>query len=518
MTMEYANLGKEPIAGDNPAGSDCRYEPDFERLQAEIDKLSSPTAVGKVDWDGVVKKAAHILQAQSKDITVAAYLAVGLLRTQQINGLNLGIQVLGDLVQAHWDGLYPSKKRMRGRRAAINWWLEKTEDALQQIKIDPLPARQIERVRTNLGILDRELVDKLPDPPPLLPVQRLVERLPVRQENAPEIVIPEASPVITAPATAPTPARKAPVPATISNDQEARKGIASALHELRQASHFMLQQDIKDPMAYRYRRLAAWAGLEVSPPHTDGATQIPPPPPQLVSELNAFREAGNWSALILNAEPKVSQYIFWFDLGHLVAESLENLGPAYSPALTVVSQETAYLLQRFPGLADLSFTDGSAFADAGTQSWLQHIGGTRAIETDPAAKETDADEMSFDAVVRQAMAMAGKNQILEAVALLQERMLAATSGSRRMRWRLAIVRALLAVKKKQLALFHIDHILLDIDTFHLEAWDSPLAVEGLSQAFKCFQTQADDAQKQRAMEVLERIATLNPRQALFLQG
>ena len=44
--MDLLSLGKEPISADQPTGSDVRYEPEFEELQAEIDKMSNPAASG----------------------------------------------------------------------------------------------------------------------------------------------------------------------------------------------------------------------------------------------------------------------------------------------------------------------------------------------------------------------------------------------------------------------------------------------------------------------------------------
>ena len=38
--MEMHCLAKDPIQPNQPAGSDVRYEPEYEQLQAEIDKLS----------------------------------------------------------------------------------------------------------------------------------------------------------------------------------------------------------------------------------------------------------------------------------------------------------------------------------------------------------------------------------------------------------------------------------------------------------------------------------------------
>ncbi|HQU14269.1 MAG TPA: type VI secretion system ImpA family N-terminal domain-containing protein, partial [Thermodesulfobacteriota bacterium] len=66
--MELAELGKRPIRPDQPAGDDVRYDPLYEELLAEVDKFSSPSASGAVDWDKVVKLSSDILSQKAKDL------------------------------------------------------------------------------------------------------------------------------------------------------------------------------------------------------------------------------------------------------------------------------------------------------------------------------------------------------------------------------------------------------------------------------------------------------------------
>ena len=68
--MDLLSLGKEPVNADQPAGSDVRYDPEFEELQAEIDKLSNPSATDGTDWNKVTKLASEILATKAKDILV----------------------------------------------------------------------------------------------------------------------------------------------------------------------------------------------------------------------------------------------------------------------------------------------------------------------------------------------------------------------------------------------------------------------------------------------------------------
>ena len=42
---DYAKLGVEPVAGDNPAGEDIQFDDDYEVIRREIGKLDSVTGV-----------------------------------------------------------------------------------------------------------------------------------------------------------------------------------------------------------------------------------------------------------------------------------------------------------------------------------------------------------------------------------------------------------------------------------------------------------------------------------------
>ena len=529
--MDYLNLGIAPIAGDSPAGSDCRYEPDFESLQAEIDKLSSPTASGKVDWDRIVQWSAKILSDLSKDLTVAGYLAVGLVRRRQVEGLDAGIQVLRDLVENYWDTLYPVKKRMRGRTGALTWWLEKTTEVIEGLNPKPLPAEQVQRLQDNLQALDAFLGQNMPEPPLLRPLQRQIERFPVQKEAPSPSQERTTEPAAetdrqTAPPaeqSAPTaaPQAAAPVPtveaASPASAQDAQKSIDTAIQLMRQASHFLLQQDLKDPSAYRYRRMAAWSRIDALPPNKDGVTQIPPPAPQVVGALSELRDAANWSALIETIEQqRVSQFIFWFDLHWMVSEALQQLGPDYQPALQAVCRETAYFLQRLPGIEKLAFSDEMPFAEAQTLNWLGTM--PAGASYGGAAGENAATDggQNLNASIQEALALARKKKAAEAVDLLFRKLVLAPSRCEQTRWRLGIAQVLMVAKKGPAALPHLEQVVADVDTFKLERWDPQLALEGLTLAWKGFSSEGGKAHQDQAQELLSRIARLSPVEALRL--
>jgi len=127
FSMDISELGRHPISVDKPAGVDIRYDPAFDELQTEVDKLSSPAAAGSVNWEKVCRFASEILMNRSKDLVAAGYLAVSLIYRRRNDGFAMGLNLYLDLLEHFWEELYPSKLRARGRIRAIEWWAEKTE-------------------------------------------------------------------------------------------------------------------------------------------------------------------------------------------------------------------------------------------------------------------------------------------------------------------------------------------------------------------------------------------------------
>jgi len=144
--MDLLSLGKNPINDDQPTGAEIRYEPEFEELQAEIDKLSIPSASGGLDWQKVSDLAALILAEKSKNMLVASYLAVSQVHLNQIDGLALGLNIIHDLLDRYWENLFPPKKRLRGRIGAIEWWLEKTAAALEGLEVKTIAAEKLAEI------------------------------------------------------------------------------------------------------------------------------------------------------------------------------------------------------------------------------------------------------------------------------------------------------------------------------------------------------------------------------------
>jgi type VI secretion system protein VasJ len=509
--VDLESLGKSPIREDQPTGTDIRYDPSFEELQAEVGKLSSPSGAGSIDWGKIVKLSSEILAQKSKDLLTASYLAVGLIYTRKIEGFGIGLKVYLDLLETFWDNLFPTKSRMRARGSAMEWWLEKTETALAPFEGTLLPEDQLNQLKENLEKIENFIRGNLEEPPAFSPVRERLESF--SSPSAPTSEKP-LGPVPSAPEKAAPVAPKAPeAPEVIASSQDAQRVLNNVLQKIRNVANFLWQENLSNPQAYRCARMAVWSTVEALPPADDGKTRIPAPPDQIKNILSDLKEKGDYENLLKSAESKLSQFIFWMDLNRFVSEALTNLGEKYQGAKEAVHQETAFLIQRLSGLENLAFSNGTPFADSTTKQWLKEISfkaGSQVSEpTPPASVQKGEGEDTIEKEMSEAQNLIKKGKLVEAVDRLQQKLHNSSSQKERLLWRLALSQLLLNTKQTKLVLPTLEEILKDIDNYRLEEYDPYLALKGLKMIWLGMSSQSDQASKDKAMNVLNRIAKLD---------
>ena len=521
--MEIIDLGKTPISTDLPSGEDVRYEPEYEELQTEIEKLSSPTSQGATDWDKVVGLATTILGEKSKDLLVASYLFVGLLQSQGLEALAPGMNMYRGLITGFWDSLFPLKKRMRARKNALEWWLDKMLGVLNALPKGSTVAKETKRaLLEDVEALDDFLRENMEDAPPLHQLIGALNSLTVPGEPRPEKqqepeLESEPSPRAYAQAPAAPKAEDVETP----ESQDPQKILRQGLDIVRNAASLYRGKDPSNATPYRMSRIAAWLGVEMLPPAQDGKTRIPPPMEQVKSALDNLDSQGNFKELLEYAESRVGQFLFWLDLSRYVAEALEQLG--YDEALDVVSEETAQYARRLKGIEKLAFSDGTPFADEATQGWIEDITENKAAGKAPdfpplTNTASDGEEARIAETYAQAQALLKEKKLFEALDLSQKDLNGAGSERSRLLRRMNMARLLINAKKPRLALPHLLEILEDIDRHGLESWNPDLALEALIQVYSGLRIQRDKEFQERAVTVLDRIARLNPAAAIRIEG
>jgi type VI secretion system protein VasJ len=514
FSMDLSAVGKQPISTDKPTGADVRYDPAYDELQTEVDKLSSPAAAGSVNWEKVVRFATDILMNKSKDLQVASYLVVALIHTRRNDGFAVGLKVYLELIERFWEEMYPQKVRMRGRVRSIEWWLEKTVAALKQVKELSFPPEQLTLIKENLNRLENFLGEHLENCPSLSPVREYFTTLSPGDEESQETASTlragaETVEEDTAGSTGHQ-MHDAAVLKEITSRHEAGKVLSDGLMKISEASFYLWQQDLSSPHVYRLTRKTAWYAVDELPPAVNGQTRIPPPPSQVKNMLFDLRNNGDAEALLKAAETRLPQYIFWIDLNRLTAEALARLGSRFEKAHDAVCQETAFLLHRLPGLEELSFSDGTPFATPDTRQWLKGII-FRGAQTDTLAfsaadSATEAGtEIAIEKKIGELQQLVRKGKLIEAMETVQQKLRSSASQRENLLWRLSLSQMLVDVGKSRLALPHLEQVLKDIAWHGLEEYDPNLAMRGFKLAWVAFDSQTEQKFKDRAQDVLHQI-------------
>lgn len=514
-------IGRQPVNAMRPAGSNVREDPRFEALQLEIGKMSDPGSDGQPDWQHVGQLASLLLVDKGKDLLVASYLGGALLQGDGLPGLARGLQVVGDMVEHFWDSMYPPVARLRARRNAIEWLLDRAVLAAEErnwIELDPQPPALIVELLAAARRLDDQLRAKDEDGPSLRKLLSLLDKIPVA-EDAPAAV-PAVAVAVADAAPAPASAvRAAPAPTApvalvtlAAPGGDTAAALELALDHLNQVADAMIAADLQDARAYRISRFALWGGLDALPPADNRLTKIAPPIAQVVDALQRMQdEEPEPPDAIRFAETQQPAFPFWLDLQALCAAGLARLGEPGAAALAEVERATRDLLERLPGLESLSFANGLPFANARTLEWVG------AFAVVPAATEGGTSASKDDglgAAMAKARTLAANGELETALTLMQRTIDRAPDAPARLRAHIALCQLLSANREGRVPALFAQRIVEQIRHHDLDRWDPALAVEGWVAAHRVLNQ--DDAHPAERDAALSAIASLDAARAMTL--
>ncbi|RKZ38371.1 MAG: hypothetical protein DRR00_34300, partial [Candidatus Parabeggiatoa sp. nov. 3] len=120
--------------GDNPQKPDEVRDQSLEfiELDNEIDKMGGLQA-DSIEWHKVIDTSTLILREKSKDFKAVCYLCFALFKRENYKGLSVGLIVLRDIIETHWDIAYPPKQQIQGRLKELAW----LSGQLERILPDP---------------------------------------------------------------------------------------------------------------------------------------------------------------------------------------------------------------------------------------------------------------------------------------------------------------------------------------------------------------------------------------------
>lgn len=518
MAVDFADerigLGAQAVPGDAAGGRDVRGEPAFEALEAEVRRVDSDGAAA-VRWPEIVAGGTKILVNDSKDILVGAWVAYGLARLEGFRGLAVGLGLLDGMARAHWDGLFPPKRRERGRVGALDWLFERLAALFAgrtpEPSEEPAVIAAAESLRSLVEFAEAQLTSATVAAGDLLKVMRPLAQAAQRAAEAraqaersaaegaaraaegaaaqgtdgaarPAAVQPPAAGGAGAPAAdqsgrgeaaraAPPPRIDVAAPAPIAGAPAASLGpLESAM---RQFAAALREADATDPRSYVLVRTAGWLPVQQLPAQTDGVTLLNPPSDERRGGIDAQIAAGKHREALTALEATLAAAVFWLDGQRLAAECLAALGPAYQRAHGAVTAVVASFVRRFPAVLDLAFASGEPFAGPATRRWLEEIAGLGGGTAAAAESEGVAS-----AAVAEATALASGGRARDAIALLGRGIRGTASGRERFVLRLAQGEIGLDHDMAGMTLALAAELAEEAEARALEDWEPDLAARG----------------------------------------
>lgn len=503
---------RAPISDANPVGGDVKYEDSFQQLKSEVDKLQS--ASGEADFERIVELGKKVLTEQSKDLTAAAFLGIGLVRTAGIEGIAESVDVARLLCETYWDDLYPPTRRMAARKNALQLLIDRSHEWLEPQKPKRGDEEMLTRARDSYKTLQALAMEQMDEHAPV--VSKMTNLLEAKLRAVPKIPTP------TPPAGDGTasPGAAAPTAAAPGAPTELRSP-ANAADAVMAAAAFLHGHDKADPAPFRLARALQWGGLLAAPPDENGQTRIPPFVEQRKSFLDGLLTRAQFADLVSEAEETFREQPFWLDLQRYIVTALDALGAPLAPARDGVVEDVVGLIRRFPALPALTFDDGTPFADAATREWIEMrirpalSGGGEGVPS----LSTGGEASAVDEAYAEARTHLAAGDLDAAVASLGE----GTDASGRDRFRRRFYLASLCLRGGRPAVARpvLESLAAEIDAHRLDAWDPALALEVWTTLHGCYaalQRAAASEDKpslqQAADRVFDKICAAQPGRAL----
>ncbi|MCX6151861.1 MAG: TssA family type VI secretion system protein [Ignavibacteriales bacterium] len=377
----------EPIPGDSPAGIDAISSEEYFKLNMEIPKTEP-------DYKKIIELCDAILLDKSKDLKIAIWLCFSFFRTEKMQGLKEGLNLVYHLLAKFENNLFPGNivhrsKALQFLNTPRVYKLVEREDINKSNAAYVIDA---DKTLSQIIILSEKLFVEN------VPVLKLFkEALETQAEKANKLLFPPqkeeakiSTPTVERPVSTPSTqiveATKPQQPSAQTSSSIQEINLSSekdAVTQLRKTITFFFeyneegvtkQRIPENYFVFGLSRQIQWTNL-VRPADTDGATLIEAPNKIIRGLVKDWFTNNNFDMLIARVESEFikenSEFRYWFDAQRYLINALDKKGGNYVFASNDIKHHLASLLKRIPDLPQLKFKDKQTpFADPETIKWI----------------------------------------------------------------------------------------------------------------------------------------------------
>ena len=188
---------------------------------------------------------------------------------------------------------------------------------------------------------------------------------------------------------------------------------------------------------------------------------------------------GEWTELLHSAEGRWPKTIFWLDPHRYVGLALSELG--LEEAHSAVAGGVARLLERLPGLAELTFADGTPIADEDTLAWVKRHAPSSGMGTSASTPvpmppmpvmQTGGGELSLPEETKN---LIESGKLSEAMLGFESTLVAVADRRSKFNLKVQLAQALAAAGDTQTARPILEALDEEVERFELETWEPNLA-------------------------------------------
>ena len=491
-----------PVSEASPCGELAKYEPEYEAMDAELQKLNSVDGL-PIKWSEISSNAATILSSKSKDIQVASYFAVARLEMSGLSGLIEGLMVIDSLIEQYWDDLYPAKKRIRARLQAMEWLNEQVLKRIDDLFNGAAP----DDLKSLSGLFESiikrftEATDgaHVPEFGEISSKANSLLSQGERKQKEQDSKRKQAE------------AKKEQGIHEIEKDADVTIATKSIQQNYRNIAQYFFEKSLSDIRAYRYNRSAAWASITTLPQVKDGRSVLPPMQPVQRERLQAMMDKGQYVELVKAVETQIPSAPYYLDLQRFSFDALMALGETHILAAEEVRKELAGFLGRFPELMDLCFNDGTSIIDDLTRDWI----GSEVIAVSGDTRSEATESQPWETGLHEAKLLAAKGKFNQGLAIFDAGRTNSTGDRESAHWTCAQASFCLNAGYPQSAVAQLEYVNSRLIDSELEKWDPQLAQQVSRLLLQCYDSLLENRPgnipglKNRVIEQFDRLSRID---------
>jgi len=498
----------KPLAGGDGAGEDPAYDDDFQLMREEINKLSG------TDPEQLCQLAEKILCHTARDLRVATWYTFARLQREGESGLCVGLQLLAAMLIRYGEHCHP--RRPNARKSALEWLSStKMQDTL--LLWPDASREQTSQTAAVLSLLDTHL-ESWPEGerPSLDGLSRALENRLAGSGGLDGLTLQNTSPGESTPVST---VRQSAPDMVVKSEGE-------FLSQAKVLSSWLGSQPEGWLASHRLMKAVRWDTVGQIPAlDASGRTRLSPPKPDYRAQLKRLYLQQNWTELVEQASTMFGEggNRFWLDLQWYLWQGLTRAGQPWDSWADYILSDLKLLLARLHGLEQLSWGDGSPFADEVTLHWIAEKVNedTSGFSHESAAMAAGGPTDDILALEAEAMAKGDSEGPEAALSWLQNR---PGMDSPRSRWLLRLLMARVAEQfaRNEMALHLLGELTSSASQLTLNDWEPALLFEVQARRLKLLRLKAGRSESDKTRlapemdELLAGLIAIDPARAMVL--